>query len=168
MLNTYDHPDGEQCAARAREVVPRIADAVERARGAGMPVIWVNDQYDLWTSDRERLLDHVRDNAPDRELIDPIVPQTDDPFLLKARHSIFYETQLEYYLGHIEVQRLTLIGQVTEQCILYSALDAYVRHFDVRVLEDALIAIDDDLGDAAVAMMRRNMRADVCRVADLG
>jgi len=35
-----------------------------------------------------------------------------------------------------------LTGQVTEQCILYSALDAYVRHFEVVVRPDAVAHID--------------------------
>ncbi len=54
-----------------------------------------------------------------------------------------------------------LCGQVTEQCILYSALDAYVRHFEVAVPEDAVASIDPELAEAALEMMRRNMRADV-------
>jgi nicotinamidase-related amidase len=38
---------------------------------------------------------------------------------------------LEYLLSRLDVRRIVLTGQVTEQCILYSALDGYVRHFDV-------------------------------------
>jgi CBS-domain-containing membrane protein len=51
---------------------------------------------------------------------------------------------------------LVITGQVTEQCILYSALDAYVRHFDVVVPRDAVAHIHSDLADAA---LRTNMRA---------
>ena len=67
----------------------------------------------------------------------PVAPAEDVPFLVKARHSVFYETQLEYLLRHHGADRLVLLGQVTEQCILYSALDAYVRHFEVMVPRDA-------------------------------
>jgi nicotinamidase-related amidase len=54
-----------------------------------------------------------------------------------------------------------LTGQVTEQCILYSALDAYVRHFDVSVVTDAVAHIDPELAQAALSMMERNMRAEL-------
>ena len=54
-----------------------------------------------------------------------------------------------------------LTGQVTEQCILYSALDGYVRRFAVAVPRDAVAAIDDDLAAAALQMMERNMKADI-------
>lgn len=57
-----------------------------------------------------------------------------------------------------------LAGQVTEQCILYSALDAYMRH-RVTVARDAVAHIDERLADAALAMMERNMAAEVSPAA---
>ena len=59
-----------------------------------------------------------------------------------------------------------LTGQVTEQCILYSALNAYVRHFEVIVPSDVVAHIDADLGSAALRMMENNMRASVIGAAD--
>jgi nicotinamidase-related amidase len=96
-------------------------------------------------------------------LVEPILPSDGGPFVVKARHSAFYQTQLEYLLRHEGVNRVVLAGQVTEQCILYSALDAYVRHFDVVVAADAVAHIHADLAHAALHMMERNMRAEVIR-----
>jgi nicotinamidase-related amidase len=78
---------------------------------------------------------------------------------MKARHSIFYGTQVNYFLREQEIDQLVLAGQVTEQCILYSALDAYVRHFDVAIAPEAVAHIHEDLADAALRMMQTNMRA---------
>ena len=61
------------------------------------------------------------------DLVKPIVPEKGCHFLTKARHSVFYATPLDYLLGRLDTKRLILTGQVTEQYILYSALDAYVR-----------------------------------------
>jgi nicotinamidase-related amidase len=94
-------------------------------------------------------------------LIEPIAPSDDTPFVVKARHSIFYQTQLEYLLRQEGVDRLVLTGQVTEQCILYSALDAYVRHFEVVVPRGAVAHIHEDLAEAALRMMEMNMRAEI-------
>ena len=55
-----------------------------------------------------------------------------------------------------------LAGQVTEQCVLYSALDAHIRHLDVCVPSDAVAHIDAELADAALLMMSRNMGAEIC------
>ena len=81
--------------------------------------------------------------------------------MIKARHTIFYMTPLEYLLGQKEIGHLVLAGQVTEQCILYSALDAYVRHFEVSIPRDGVAHIHKGLADAALEMMERNMSADV-------
>jgi nicotinamidase-related amidase len=106
------------------------------------------------------LVEAARQGA-DPALIDPIVPPAEAPLVIKARHSIFYSTAAEYLLRQHDCERLILTGQVTEQCILYSALDAYVRHFEVVVPRDPVAHIHEDLADAALRMMERNMRAQV-------
>jgi nicotinamidase-related amidase len=90
----------------------------------------------------------------------PILPPPGAAFMTKARHSTFYETPLDYLLRSKEIERLVLVGQVTEQFILYSALDAYVRHYQVSVPHDAVAHIHPELARAALQMMRRNMRAE--------
>ena len=70
-------------------------------------------------------------------------------------------TALNPALRSRDVRRIALCGQVTEQCILYSSLDAYLRGFEVAVPPDAVAHIHEDLADAALEMMRRNMHADL-------
>ena len=160
MLNTYEHPDAEPLIESARTVVPVLSAALDRAREAELPVIYVNDNYSEWTYGRRELIDSALHGAAP-ELVEPIVPADDVPFVIKARHSIFYGTIAEYLLRSEGIDRLILTGQVTEQCILYSALDAYVRHFEVAVARDAVAHIHGDLADAALVMMERNMGAAV-------
>ena len=160
MLNTYEHADAEALIRSVREVLPNIASLIERARSAGVEIIYVNDNYGAWNQGRSELVEHVS-TGPHGDLIEPIVPDDDTAFVVKARHSIFYETPLEYLLRQAEVGRLVLVGQVTEQCILYSALDAYVRGLRVAVPADAVAHIYKDLADAALRMMELNMEADV-------
>jgi nicotinamidase-related amidase len=130
-----------------------------------VPVIYVNDNYGHWNSSSAELVEVALDGGHP-ELVEPLRPPADASFVIKARHSIFYETPLEYLLRQLGISRIALCGQVTEQCILYSALDAYVRGFEVTVPTDAVAHIDRELSDAALCMMRRNMRADVQRTVD--
>ncbi len=160
VLNPYDHEDAEDLVESMSDVVANIAELVHRARDEGRPVIYVNDNYGHWNSSSDKLLRAALDGRHP-ELVEPLRPPSDASFVIKARHSIFYETPLEYLLRELGVGRLMLCGQVTEQCILYSALDAYVRDFGVAVPPDAVAHILPDLADAALEMMRRNMRADV-------
>jgi nicotinamidase-related amidase len=95
-----------------------------------------------------------------------LLPPGDCAFLTKVRHSAFFGTPLEYLLHGRQVDAVVLTGQVTEQCVLYTALDAYVREFQVRVAQDCVAAIDAELGRAALEMMVRNMRAQLLPGAD--
>jgi nicotinamidase-related amidase len=160
MLNSYDHEDAEPLVESAREVVPRLNALIAEAKERDIVVAYVNDNHGDWTAGRTELARAALDGAAP-ELVEPLVPPPDIPFIVKARHSVFYGTQLEYMLRQQEVTRLVLTGQVTEQCILYSALDAYVRHFEVVVPHDAVAHIHEDLAEAALRMMRINMRAEI-------
>jgi nicotinamidase-related amidase len=160
MLNSYEHDDADARISAGRKVLPNIASLIDRARSEGAEIIYVNDNYGAWNQGRSELVDQVS-AGPHRELIEPIVPDDDTDFVVKARHSIFYETPLEYLLRSRDIERVVLVGQVTEQCILYSALDAYIRHFKVVVPPDAVAAIHPDLHEAALKMMEVNMDADL-------
>lgn len=166
MLNTYEHEDAETLTQSVREVLPNIVELVERATDADdVGVVYVNDLYGHWNAGRAELLERVMEGSY-RELVEPIAPAEDALFVVKARHSIFYETPLEYMLRQQGIEKLVLVGQVTEQCILYSALDAYIRHMEVVVPRDAVAHIHGDLAEAALRMMEVNMRAEVVPAAD--
>ena len=157
MINAYDFPDAEKVAASAESAVPVIKELIDDADGL---VIYVNDNFGHWRSNRDELVEEALAGELG-DLVEPIKPGYESLFVVKARHSIFYQTPLEYLLGQEEIDRVVLAGQVTEQCILYSALDAYIRHLEVRVPADAVAHIHEDLARAALTMMERNMSADV-------
>jgi nicotinamidase-related amidase len=165
MINPYDFPDAEAVAQHAPGAVENIARLLERSRSDGVPVVYVNDNYGDWNSSSEELLAEAMQGVHP-ELVEPLAPREGEAFVIKARHSIFYSTPLEYLLATQGIGRVVLTGQVTEQCILYSALDAYVRNFRVAVVHDAVAHIDDELATAALRMMERNMGADIERARD--
>jgi nicotinamidase-related amidase len=165
-LNTYDHEDAEKLTAGVERIVDPMSELIARAIDEHARVIYVNDTYGDWNSSQEELTRRALEGArPD--LIEPILPPDEVDFVMKARHTIFYMTPLEYLLWQREIGRLVLVGQVTEQCILYSALDAYVRHSGVTVPSDGVAHIHEPLADAALKMMQRNMNADVVRCAEV-
>lgn len=165
MLNPYEHEDAELLVESVEDVIEPVARLVARARREAAEVIYVNDNYGDWNSSQEELAERaLRGRRPD--LVEPILPPDDAAFVTKARHTIFYMTPLEYLLSQREIDHLVLAGQVTEQCILYSALDAYVRHLRVSVPPDGVAHIHEKLAGAALEMMERNMRADVVPSAE--
>jgi nicotinamidase-related amidase len=167
MLNTYDHEDAESLAESVRAALPQILELRDTAKARDdVKLVYVNDNYDAWEAGRETLVERALDGKYP-ELVKPVVPEGELPFLPKGRHSIFYETALAHLLRVEEVERVVLVGQVTEQCILYSALDAYLRGYEVTVPRDAVAHIDEELAGAALEMMRRNLHADIVPAADV-
>lgn len=166
MISGYDFEDAEKLRASVEDSLPQMVSLVEHAAERDMRTIYVNDNHGAWHQGRAEMVEEVL-GGEHAGLVEPIAPGDDVDFVVKARHSIFYETPLEYLLRQGEIERVILVGQVTEQCILYSALDAYIRHFEVHVPPDAVAHIHSDLAQAALKMMEINMGADVTPAGEL-
>jgi nicotinamidase-related amidase len=161
MLSRYEHEDADKLVRSVEAVVEPLKALIDRAAEEDVMTVWANDNHDRWESNRKQLISSALDGArPD--LVEPVLPRDEDLFISKTRHSIFYATPMEYVLEQEGIERIVLAGQVTEQCILYSALDAHVRHMDVAVPRDAVAHIFEDLAEASLRMMERNMHAEVC------
>ncbi len=160
MLNRYEHEDADALIASVREMLPVMQALIGLARDNDVPVVYVNDNYGDWSAGPRELCERALDGAQGA-LVEPVLPPSGAAFITKARHSIFYETSLDYLLRSQGIERVILAGQVTEQCVLYSALDAHVRHYQVTVPRDAVAHIHRDLAAAALRMMQTNMRADL-------
>jgi nicotinamidase-related amidase len=161
MLNTYRHEDAEMLTPNVADIVDPLAGLISLAHDRDdVDLIYVNDNYGDFTADFEDILEAaLHGERPD--LVTPIAPDETCLRLLKVRHSAFYASSLDYLLRRLDAHNLIITGQVTEQCILYTALDAYVRHFSVIVVPDAVAHIDPELSDAALSMMHKNMHAKV-------
>jgi nicotinamidase-related amidase len=161
MITSYDHPDADKLRESTEQALPKMVDLLKRANDEDVEVIYVNDNFGAWNSSREELVDAALEGEYGEELVKPIRPAHDTAFVVKLRHSIFFETPLSYLLAENDIKRVVLIGQATEQCILYSALDAYIRHFEVVIPRDAVAHIHEHLAEAAIEMMELNMDAEI-------
>ena len=166
MINTYDHENADSLIPAVRSVLPRMTGLLERARRRGVPVIYVNDNFGEWRSHHGEILDKAL-SGPHSGLVEPLRPGDSSLFVVKARHSIFFETPLTCLLRQQGIDRLALCGQVTEQCVLYSAPDAHIRHLQVIVPRDEVAHIHAGLADAALRMTERSMGARVCDSGEL-
>jgi nicotinamidase-related amidase len=166
MMNTYQHPDAEKLAPNVEKIIDPLSGLIAGARDRDdVELIYVNDNYGDFTAEFSDIVRSALEGDR-RDLVEPIAPPEKCRLMTKVRHSAFYATPLAYLLGQLSPDRLILTGQVTEQCILYTALDAYVRHFPVVVPPDAVAHIDAELSDAALTMMKENMSAEIIPAAE--
>jgi nicotinamidase-related amidase len=164
VLSSYEHDDAAPLKDSVEERLPQMEALVREAKERDVLTVYVNDNHEDWTQDRHTIMAGLKD-SPNARLVDPLAPADDVPFITKGRHSIFWETPLAYLLQRSGIEHLVLIGQVTEQCILYSALDGYIRHFEITIPRDACATIDQEMEEAALRMMERNMHARITDAA---
>ena len=165
MLNAYQHRDAELLVPNVEAIVDPLAGLISRAKqNDEIDLIYVNDNYGDFTAGRADLVrSALAGERPD--LVEPVLPDDDCRLLMKVRHSAIYSTPLGYLLGQLATRRVIITGQVTEQCILYTALDAYVRHFEVVIARDAVAHTDGSLRSAALSMIERNMGGVLLKAA---
>jgi len=156
VINRLDFPGGRSFGTRAMPTIRAIGRLVERARGAGVPVVFVNDNFGRWRSDIERMIASV--SAPGcagGAWLEILRPSARDFVVLKSTLSGFYQTPLEAMLRQGGVTTVVITGVVTGNCVLFTAADAYMRGFTVVVPGDCV----DDLSRRSRSDGLRRIRA---------
>jgi nicotinamidase-related amidase len=141
VINHFEFPDGEKILSQAMAMAPNLARLKRRAYAAGVPVIYVNDNFGQWRSDANKLLTYcVRPSARGKDFVEQLRPHPDDYFVLKPMHSAFYQTPLDVLLRHLGATSLILTGLATNSCILCTAHDANMRDLGIIVPSDCCAA----------------------------
>jgi nicotinamidase-related amidase len=164
VINDLDFPGAEALAAQVGPMARRIAALKRRAKAAGVPAIYVNDNFGRWQSDFTRVVQHcLEDGVLGEEMARTLQPEADDYFVLKPKHSAFYATTLDTLLQYLGAKRLILTGVAGNICILFSANDAYMRDFDLYVPPDCTASNTEEENRHAIEQMREVLKADVTR-----
>ena len=162
VINHLEFEGGDRLLEHALPMADRLAALKGRARDAGIPAIYANDNFGRWQSDFARVLERCR--APGvrgKPVADRLVPEDDDYFVLKPKHSGFYSTTLDTLLDYLEVDTLILTGLTADRCVLFTASDAYMRDLHLIIPADCVASIDPGDNRAALAHMARVLKADI-------
>jgi nicotinamidase-related amidase len=162
VLNGLDFEGNEQFVGRALDTAKRIAALRQSAKRAGVPVFYVNDNnVGRWRSDVTRLVQHWTEGAaPGSPMVRQLAPAPDDYVVLKPKHSGFYATPLETLLLYVRARRLVLAGFTTDQCVLFTASDAFLRDYALFVPEDCTATVVEDDAEPALRLMQQRLHAD--------
>lgn len=141
LINPFDFPGAAPLLRETRIVLPTIRRVLLRARKAGVPVLYCNDNFGRWRSDfRGNVELCAGEDAAGAPVVREVLPSPDDYFVLKPKHSAFFETPLRMLLNRLGVGRLVLVGIAADSCILATALDAHALEYEVAVVRDAVAA----------------------------
>lgn len=155
VINTFEYPRGEELLRCSLPIANPIAELKKKARHSGVPVIYVNDNFGRWRSGREELLKHcLSDKVRGKEFVEQLVPDEQDYFVLKPKHSGFYQTPLELLLKHLGTEKVVITGLSTNSCVLFTASDAHMRDLEICVPPDCVAACSKAEHEAALEEMK--------------
>jgi nicotinamidase-related amidase len=159
VINDLDFPEANQLMRYAPTMARKLAALKERAEKAGIPSIYVNDNFGRWRSDFRRLVEHCRKGKA-REIVDLLRPDEDDYFVLKPKHSGFFSSALETLLRYLGARTLILTGIAGNYCVLFTANDAYMRDYRLIIPRDCTVSNTKKENDQALALMENYLKAD--------
>ena len=155
VINPCDFPGGRAFVQRNLTVARAIAKLAERARGRHVPVIYVNDNFGRWRSDIDALVAAcTRPDKPGAAIVDLLRPHSKDFVVLKSTLSGFYQTPLDAMLRLGGVRTVIIAGFSADNCVLFTAADAYMREFQIVVPRNCVGAKSADDVRRALRSMR--------------
>ena len=162
VINDLEFPEGPDVLESALRMAEKIAALKKKAKEAGVPAVYVNDNFGRWRSDFKRLIRHcLEDGVRGRPLVERLRPEEEDYFVLKPKHSGFFSTTLEVLLEYLGAKTLVLTGIAGNNCVLFTANDAFMRDFHLVVPSDCVASNSVEENRYALEQMKKVLKADI-------
>jgi nicotinamidase-related amidase len=159
VINDLDFPEANQLMRYAPAMARKLAKLKARAKRAGVPALYVNDNFGRWRSDLRSLVEHCR-KGKGRTIVDLLRPEADDYFVLKPKHSGFFSSTLETLLRYLGANKLIITGIAGNYCVLFTANDAYMRDYKLAVPSDCTVSNTAKENRESLNFMRKYLKAD--------
>jgi len=168
MINDLAFPGAETLRPKAERIADVILGLRDQADRLKVPVIYVNDNYGQWHSEKSKIVEAcAAPDAPGRGIVEKLAPRDDDYFVIKPQFSGFYATNLPVLLPTLGVSQIVITGVAADICVLFTAADAHMRAYDLWVPPDCVASEDDGRADLALDTMHIAMDAVITPTTEL-
>ncbi len=162
VINDMEFPEGDDLLQFAMPMAKKLAKLKARCKQLGIPAIYVNDNFGIWRSDFQSVLENcLRPDCKGRAIAELLAPDDDDYFVLKPKHSGFFSTTLGILLDYLQCHTLILTGVAGNICVLFTANDAYMRDFRLIVPADCVASNTSQENEHALEQMEKVLKADI-------
>ena len=169
VINDLDFEGSRVLVEQAEPMALRLAALKRRCTAAGIPSIYINDNFGRWRSDFRQTVAHcTRPSSPGRLVSRRLRPKRTDYFVLKPKHSGFYDTTLDTLLDDLGIRRVILTGIAGNICVLFTANDAYMRELEVWAPADCIVSNTVEENDHALRQIESVMKGNVTPSRHLG
>jgi nicotinamidase-related amidase len=154
--------------AQAESMAAPLAQLKRRATTAGVPTIYINDNFGQWRSDFRRTVAHcTARSSPGHRVSRRLRPTAHDYFVLKPKHSGFFDTTLDTLLETLGIRRVILTGIAGNICVLFTANDAYMRDYKIFAPADCIVSNTATDNDHALRQIEIVLKGNVTPSARL-
>ncbi|MBD3110037.1 cysteine hydrolase [Bacillus sp. AGMB 02131] len=160
IINHFQFEHGTRLLEQSLAFLPALIQLKQRAKIQQIPIIYINDHYNLWQADFKKIISHCTTDET-RHFLSQIQPDDDDYFLIKPKHSAFFGTALNTLLYHLNVDQLILTGIAGNICVLFTANDAYMREYTLNCPKDCIASVSKQDNEYALMMMQNVLQADL-------
>ncbi len=145
MQNDFVLPTAPQTIERAESIVPNIQKVLASFRSQELPVFHVYREYRTDGSDIEKtrldnFLTEQKYCVPHTkgcEIIDELSPIEGEYKIVKNRFSGFMQTELDFILRRLSVEKIVVCGIQYPNCIRATIFDGVALGYDVTLITDA-------------------------------
>ena len=155
VINDLAFEGSDALVAQAEPMALRLAALKRRASAAGVPTIYINDNFGQWRSDFRQTVAHcTAKRSPGRRVSQRLRPTRRDYFVLKPKHSGFFDTTLDTLLKALRIRRVIVTGIAGNICVLFTANDAYMRDLKLFAPADCIVSNTAADNDHALRQMQ--------------
>jgi nicotinamidase-related amidase len=162
VINDLAFDGSEALVAQAESMAAPLARLKRRATAAGVPTIYINDNFGQWRSDFRRTVAHcTARSSPGHRVSTRLRPTARDYFVLKPKHSGFFDTTLDTLLEKLRIRRVILTGLAGNICVLFTANDAYMREYKIFAPADCIASNTAADNDHALRQLKTVLKGNV-------
>jgi nicotinamidase-related amidase len=162
VINDLAFDGSEELVAQAESMAAPLAQLKRRATTAGVPAIYINDNFGQWRSDFRRTVAHcTARSSPGHRVSTRLRPTARDYFVLKPKHSGFFDTTLDTLLETLGIRRVILTGMAGNICVLFTANDAYMREYKILAPADCIVSNTAADNDHTLRQIKTVLKGDI-------
>lgn len=149
--------------ATIREIIPRIRELLRQEKARGSHIIFLCDTHDPDDLEFEMFPPHCIRGSEETEVI-PELQEFAEEVIPKRRFSGFFETNLDQRLKELKPDKVIVVGDCTNICVLYTVADARNRDYAVAVPGDCVATFDSEAHRFALHQLKTVLGAEVTGV----
>ncbi len=155
MLNDFVLEGAPLEVASSRSIIPAIRRRIEEARSKDIPIVYICDAHQIDDEEFNLWPRHAVKGTEGAKVIRELTPSQGDIVVEKTRYSGFFRTNLEELLRELGVKKITIVGILTNICVLFTAADAVMRGFAVEIPRDSVAAATEEEHEFALKQMAK-------------